>query len=77
MGRSVDAETIRNFEVLVDELLKAQPNENQVKLLMETLGMKYDSEPVRRIGMVLEKMNGLVFESKEQRRKKNDLQKHT
>ena len=76
MGLSVDQGIITDFEVLVDELLKAQPNENHVEELMRKLDMTYDSDPVRRIGVVLERMNALVFESK-QRKVKNDLQEYS
>lgn len=76
MGPAVDQAIIADFEFLVDELLKPQPNENHVKELMEKLGMDYNSEPVHRIGVVLEKMNSLVFESR-QRKGKNDLQEHS
>ena len=55
---------IGDFEVLVEELLKPNPNEVQVKELMEKLSLQYDHDPVRRIGKVLEKMDQLVFETK-------------
>ena len=76
MGQTVNQSLIADFEVLVDELVKPQPNENRVKELMEKLNLKYDSDPVQRIGSVLEKMNAVVFESK-QRKANNDLQEHT
>ncbi|MCJ8277593.1 MAG: hypothetical protein HRT44_09375 [Bdellovibrionales bacterium] len=76
MGQSVNQSLIADFEVLVDELVKPQPNENRVKELMEKLNLDYDSDPVQRIGSVLEKMNAIVFESK-QRKANNDLQEHT
>ena len=76
MGQSVNQSLIADFEVLVDELVKPQPNENRVKELMEKLNLDYDSDPVQRIGSVLEKMNAVVFESK-QRKANNDLQEHT
>ena len=76
MGQSVNQGIIADFEVLVDELLKAQPNENKIKELMEKLELEYIRDPVQRIGSVLEKMNALVFESK-RRKEKNDLQEHS
>lgn len=57
------AEVIKDFELLVDELLKDEPNENQVKMLMEKLHLDYQVDKINRISMVLEKMNKLVFES--------------
>ena len=76
MERTVDQSIISDFETLVDELVKTQPDEQQVKFLMEKLGMDYNIEPVKRISVVLEQMNNRVFESKE-RRLKNDLQEHS
>lgn len=59
-----NAEMISDFESLVDELLKDEPNENLVKQLMEKLNLEYKTNSVDRIGSVLEKMNKLVFDSK-------------
>ena len=55
---------IQHFEELVDELLKDDPNEHQVKALMEKLQLDYNMDAVNRITLVLEKMNKLVFESR-------------
>lgn len=60
-------ELIADFENLVEELLKTAPNENQVKELMEKLNLDYHQDPVHRIGMVLEKMDKMVFESKKKK----------
>jgi hypothetical protein len=56
------AEKIHDFESLVEELTKEDPNENQVKSLMEKLDMEYQTDSVDRIAKVLEKMNQLVFD---------------
>ncbi len=61
------AEMIRDFETLVDELTKEEPNENQVKLLMEKLDLCYEVDSVNRIGRVLKKMDEVIFESKPKR----------
>ena len=58
------AEKVKEFELLVEELLKDEPNENAVKSLMENLEMTFEANSVGRLGQVLEKMNNLVFESK-------------
>lgn len=50
-----------DFENLVDELLKPEPNEKQIQFLMEKLDIEYNTDTVGRIGEVLEKMNHLVF----------------
>lgn len=63
-GAMTNAEMISDFESLVDELLKDEPNENLVKQLMEKLNLEYKTNSVDRIGSVLEKMNKLVFDSK-------------
>ena len=55
---------INDFENLVDELMKDEANENQVKFLMEKLNLTYEKDSVGRITTVLDKMNKLVFESK-------------
>ena len=58
-----NAELIKDFEKLVEELMKEDPNEIQVKTLMERLGIEYHMDSVKRIADVLEKMNKVVFES--------------
>lgn len=58
------AETIKTFEKLVEELIKDDPNESDIKNLMEKLNMDYQMDSVNRIAAVLEKMNTVVFESK-------------
>lgn len=57
-------DVIKDFEDLVEELLKDDPNEVQVKHLMEKLDLTYNKDSVGRIASVLEKMNKLVFDSK-------------
>ena len=54
---------IKDFESLVEELMKDSPDENQVKNLMEKLDLEYQTDSVDRIAKVLEKMNQVVFES--------------
>ena len=71
----VEKGTIEAFEALVDELVKPQPNEVQVRETMEKLGLKYTSDHVERISMVLEKMNKAVF-ARKQREDSDDLPKH-
>lgn len=63
LEKTVSGDLIGDFESLVDELMKKEPNENQIKFLMEKLELQYDSDPVNRISFVLEKMNKLVFET--------------
>lgn len=58
------AEMIKDFEGLVEELTKDSPDEKQVKLLMERLQLGYQPDSVDRIATVLEKMNQVVFTSK-------------
>lgn len=58
-----NAELIKDFEKLVDELLSDSPDENQVKYLMEKLDLNYQMDSVNRIAIVLDKMNQLVFDS--------------
>lgn len=55
---------IKDFEGLVEELTKDSPDEKQVKLLMERLQLGYQPDSVDRIATVLEKMNQVVFTSK-------------
>ena len=69
LGAHVDsslgkAELIKDFESLVEELLKEEPNEIQIKELMEKLDMTYEMDSANRISRVLGKMNELIFESK-------------
>ena len=64
MSTMRDNYLIADFENLVDELLKESPNESQVKLLMEKLDLEYETDTINRVTKVLDKMNKLVFESK-------------
>lgn len=64
MEAESDQDVIGDFENLVDELTKDEPNERQIQFLMEKLDLTYESDPVNRIAFVLEKMNKLIFESK-------------
>ncbi|MCB0379049.1 MAG: hypothetical protein KDD33_11200 [Bdellovibrionales bacterium] len=75
MDNRVESQVISDFEALVDELLKSQPNENTVKEFMLKLGLEYTSGSVDRISMVLERMNKLVFET-HKGKKSHDLPKH-
>ncbi len=61
------SEIIKDFESLVDELLKDDPNEHQIKELMIKLNLDYQMDSVNRIATVLEKMNKLVFASKNEK----------
>lgn len=56
-------ELIEDFERLVEELTKDEPNENHVKELMQKLHLDYQTDSVDRIASVLEKMNTVVFDS--------------
>ena len=58
-----NSELIEDFESLVEELTKDEPNENQVKELMKRLHLDYQTDSVDRIASVLEKMNTVVFDS--------------
>lgn len=64
---AMNDELIGDFEKLVEELLKKEPNEIQIKFLMEKLDLDYDRDPINRISFVLEKMNKLVFESNDKK----------
>ncbi len=68
-----NADMIKHFEELVDELLKDDPDEHRVKMLMEKLSLDYQMDSVNRITTVLEKMNKLVFES-QTKKGEHDLQ---
>lgn len=57
-------ELIKDFEELVDELVKEDPNENKIKQLMEKLNLDYKMSVSDRVGTVLEKMNKIVFAEK-------------
>lgn len=60
-------ELIKDFEALVEELLREEPNENEIKQLMEKLEMAYEMDSASRISRVLDKMNKLIFESKQKK----------
>lgn len=58
---------IHDFERLVDELLKPDPNEHQVRVLMEKLQMTYEKDSVNRISAVIERMNDVIFVKKDKK----------
>lgn len=67
VDKTVDGHLITDFECLVDELTKSEPNETEIQFLMNKLELTYDKDPIDRIGFVLEKMNELVFETKQKK----------
>jgi hypothetical protein len=53
---------IEELDVLVDELMKDQPNENLVQSLMIKLKLPYSTDPIERINKVLLKMHPPIEE---------------
>lgn len=50
----LDTETsIQNYQLLVKELLKTNPEEKTIKQLMLSLGLKYSSKSIDRLAEVL------------------------
>lgn len=47
----------QDLEMLVDELMKDQPNKNTVKKLSMKLGMNYSVDPLTQMNTVLQSMN--------------------
>jgi hypothetical protein len=47
----------QDLEMLVDELMKDQPNKNTVKKLSTKLGMNYSVDPLTQMNTVLQSMN--------------------
>ncbi|MEM7647276.1 MAG: hypothetical protein AAF203_10220 [Pseudomonadota bacterium] len=64
MASHQQIELISDFEKLVEEILKPEPDEHQIQFLMEKIGLEDCQDPNERIALVLEKMNQLIFESK-------------
>ncbi|UYL10646.1 hypothetical protein B9G69_008665 [Bdellovibrio sp. SKB1291214] len=50
-----------SLEKLVDELMKAQPNNNLVKQLTSELGMDYSADPMTQMNTVLQSMNTVLL----------------
>lgn len=46
-----------DLEMLVDELMKDQPNKQMVKKLSAKLGMNYSVDPLTQMSTVLQSMN--------------------
>ncbi len=61
-----------NLEKLVEELLRAQPNEQMVKKLSLKLGISYSADPLILMNTVLQSMNNVYLT--EQRRKNLESQ---
>lgn len=57
----------RDLELLVDELMKNQPNKQIVKQLSAKLGMDYSVDPLTHMSTVLQSMNNVYL--RQQRRK--------
>jgi hypothetical protein len=51
----------RDLELLVDELMKDQPNKQTVKKLSAKLGMDYSVDPLTHMSTVLESMNNVYL----------------
>ncbi len=70
MAESVRVLRLEHLEFLVDELIKAKPQEAKVRRYMEAAGLKYDSDPILCMNMVLSTINRIQREepdSKSQR----------
>lgn len=48
-------------------MMKLEPDEERVHRLMEKLDLPYDSDPINRIGSVLEKMETFKFRESNKR----------
>ncbi len=68
---------LKNFEALVDELIKEKVNEPQIKFLMEKLSFDYEPDPVQRLGFIFEKMNLLRINTNDIQKVKHDLLEHS
>ncbi len=51
----------QDLEMLVDELMKDQPNKNMVKKLSDKLGMNYSVDPLTQMNTVLQSMNSVYL----------------
>ena len=51
----------QDLEMLVDELMKDQPNKNTVKKISTKLGMNYSVDPLTQMNTVLQSMNTLYL----------------
>lgn len=53
-GASSFGSPLDHLEDLIDELIKDNPEENLVRLHMKAIGIRYTSDPVSRMSLVLE-----------------------
>ncbi len=49
--------TLNELDLLVDELMKDQPDEKLVRQLMLNVGVPYSKDPIERVNRVLLKMH--------------------
>jgi hypothetical protein len=63
---------ILKLQSLVDELMKTTPDEAKIKILMKSLNIKYESDPIQRITYVMDSMNRLV-KNKQEKKVEYDL----
>jgi hypothetical protein len=64
MNKGTDYVTTVDLESLIDELMKANPNQVLVKSLMQRQGIPYSEDPLQQMNQVLLTMNEKTFVKK-------------
>lgn len=62
-----------DFQKLVDELVKPNPNQNKVRELTGKLGLPYKRDPIAQLDFALKLAPGFLSESSDGRPEKSDL----
>ncbi len=55
---ATDINDLDQLEELVDELMKQKPQEERIKAYMKNVGLEYISDPIMRLGSVLQALEG-------------------
>lgn len=63
-ARSNGDDHLHQLEALVDELVKASPNEIKIRECMELAGLTYVVDPIERMNLVLSLMEGAPSKSR-------------
>ena len=53
----MELDRLEVLEHLVDELMKAEPEDKVVKLYMKQTGIKYSDDPIERLNLVLQALH--------------------
>lgn len=66
--------SVENLDSLIEELTKNKPDQKKIKLMMEQVGLKYSSDSIEQMNMVLQFMSSSQIKAKAHRGKQKTVE---